>query len=237
MNLRKITERGDMTESNISKATFVSFIRKAGETAANPSSATQFYTRKFEKYGLNSGFFASWNTPAFFFSYAWLFFRGMYWQAIIYPICIFTAYALIAYLGTSLYFNFFFIIPFSLLVMLYFGFFGNAIYFNYCRRRINSGVKRGGTHPGWVVFYIFIIYPLLTNILSTVVYGSGQFGITLWQWNGFIPENKQPSFIIHKNLTDPSDGEGWTIVKPSGKLIHIDAPSDGANTQTQENIS
>ena len=225
-----------MAENNISKATFVSFIRKAGETSANPSSATQFYTKKFEKYGLNSGFFAAWNTPAFFFSYFWLFFRGMYWQAILYPIYIFIAYALFTHVG-NLYFNFFFIAPFSLLVMLYFGFFGNAIYFNHCRKRINKGIKRGGTHPGWVVFYIFIIYPLLTNTLSTIVYGSGQFGITIWKWQGFIAEDKQPSFIIHKNLTDPNDAEGWTIVKPSGKLIHIDAPAATDENQPNESTS
>lgn len=156
----------------LTKTGLLGFVRKFGETKDSPSNRTAYYANVFDRHGERGSFFASWNWAATFFGPMWMFYRGMYlFGAIFYVLLMlctwlsFTA-VLQSSQGTM--------IPWGLILFVIQGVFGNAIYFYYIRMKMSQGVKQGGTHPGAVVFYIFVIWTITGGLGGYIFWGEIQ---------------------------------------------------------------
>ncbi len=128
----------------MNKTNFFHFIRKSDDTEKIYSKNTQFYLNYFTILDKGGSIF-SWNWSAFFLTWAWMLYRKMFILAAITLFCT-VSIASFSLLGI-------------LLIHIFFGIIGNAIYYKFTEHNLAKGIKTSGT-----------MYKLPTIIISIVFY-------------------------------------------------------------------
>lgn len=121
---------------NIKREQFYDFIKTNKEKEGTISKATQHYLDYFDKYQ-STGKKSSWNWAAFFFTFQWMLYRKMYLFSFSFLILFVISTLSLIYLLTS---NTLWIISclFILASYLFFGFFGNYIYYIHLKKKIKK---------------------------------------------------------------------------------------------------
>lgn len=149
-----------MSDKKITKDKFLDFIKSDKDRKLNRTGRNEkYYDKVFEKYGFDKRPFIKWNTAAFFFGSFWMFYRGMYSAAILFLLGELVIYNF-AFDGLAQHaFSDFLIVSVS--IMLFYAFFGNAIYFRFVRKKMERDEKAEGTHPHLVIAFALLAFPAI----------------------------------------------------------------------------
>lgn len=136
------------------------YIKNDREEIANPSPYTRYYLERFAN-NLETSWFISWNWSAFFVPLLWFSHRKMYVYLIVWFLaCYFLAYYSIIFaslfLGVVTDLYWFIAILAELVMRLFLGLYGNAIYLRDLRGRVANNSNRIGTSE-WAPLLIMII--------------------------------------------------------------------------------
>jgi len=144
---------------SFTKESLLAFIRKDTDTEARYTKETAYYLHQFE-HNKGARFFVSWNWSAAFFGVIWMLYRRMYVYAIIYlllklatppPFSFLSAWPYITFVSTNT--------SHWIDLGLFFvqGLFGNALYLDFARRKVQKGVLHSGVNDN-LIFLILIAF-------------------------------------------------------------------------------